>query len=542
MPKVIINTNSDGPAIERNIVNSIIDSLTPMLSLPKGVRIDYYGETQVAHQPGSAVDDDKQQVRLSSDGKITVDVNDEYDEDSLIAEAIHEIEEPPHWVDPSLQFMLRPIRTKALMQLSFTYRAPTKSAANRFRNNIKMLATSGREMHLHELKYHIPIPLEFVILSGIIHKLRETQGGYGDTFGKYLKDHTVANLTTVTVNGNKQRLVSAERMATAQGWFESIVTNKPERDDGYGTWTVSFDYYVSYQRVIGWSLDYPIMVHNQLLPPNVHDYEPSYHIDNLNANMGVLRHNAHTMERLYTKANPDISGARVPYFDTWYTRNKPHSTIALMTVLVGLDNDNLTSVMNFSQVDPYEFNEDVYKFMLDEAPYMTSRYKSFFQLDLYEGDYLLEPGNLRATNVNGELVVTYNKPLDIRKQYHVRLSVVIEHALLDERAKDAMSEHGLGSWEIIKDLGDEGGTQWGRPPIWDKPESWFPGDNKWDDGPNFIDMPDGPYLPGKVIEDILDQVKDGLLGGGEAITGIDLDIMNRYVQFFTVIVNKREVV
>ena len=47
-----------------------------------------------------------------------------------------------------------------------SYRAPTRTAANRFRNSIKMLAAGGRETHLHELQYHIPMPHEFIILAG----------------------------------------------------------------------------------------------------------------------------------------------------------------------------------------------------------------------------------------------------------------------------------------------------------------------------------------------------------------------------------------
>lgn len=523
MPKVIIDTNSDGPAIERNIVNSLIDSLLPRLSLPKGVKVDYYGETNVSHQPGSAVDD-QEQIRLTSDGKITVDVNDDYDEDSLISEAIHDLEEFPFWVDPNLQFQLRPIRTKAMMQLTFTYRAPTRTAANRFRNNIKMSATSGRETHLHELEYHVPIPVEFMIMSGIIYKLRETQGGYGDTYGAWLKKHTHAAFTTVTVDGGKHRLVVAERSAAVQGWFESIVTNKPERDDGTGTWTTTFDYYLSYQRIIGWAMEYPIMIHNQLLAPDFHDYEPNYNLDRINARAGYFQKQSFTLERLYGKPNPNIAGVRIPEFDTWLPPMVKGGTVSLLNMMIGVSPDNLNYLMSFDNLGDYSIDPDVYEFLQHEAPWITSKYGSFFQVDVYRNDDLLEDGIFTArVDYDRGLVIESINELDIRSQYHVRLSVVMDYGLLDERARKAMSEHGWATWLLLKDMGNETGTKWGQQPK----------------EPDFVNGPHGPYIPHKVVEDMLNNIQDGIGGKITANENYDLDYSHRHVQFLSILVENR---
>lgn len=480
---IIIDTRNEDPSITRNVVNSIIKNLTKWLSLPKDLRIEYWGDIGSAHQTGSGVDDVQNDIKLTSDGKITVDVDEDYDEDSLINQVTKQKEEPPYWVDPALEFMLRPIRTQSVIQLSFTYRAPTKTAANRFRNNIKMLAASGRETHVHELAYHVPVPLEFVVLAGDIHAKRETVAPYGEKFGTYLKNHTKATLTTISVDGRRPTLVVAERQLPVLGWFEDIVTQKPSKDDESPTYNVTFDYKVQYQRIIGFVIDHPIMVHNQLLDSRLWSSEPQYSLEQRLFKPGMMQDHTVNLQRLYNPIKPNIAGVRIPEYDPWLPRVLPSYTVSMFTIMLGLPTVTTTPqrLMSFGDIQDYTINPLVYKFMLDEAPWMGKRYRSFFQIDIYRGDQLIEPGGISCTVEDNQLVVYYTGELDLRKTYHIRLSTVMSWDALDDRAKDAMKEHGRATWEFLVAGTDEGGTSWGVRP----------------DDPDFVY---GTYLPGDIIQ------------------------------------------
>lgn len=484
MPTILIDVRNDDPSITRNVVNSVIKNLTGWLSLPESLRIEHWGDIGAAHQVGSAIDDTTHDIKLTSDGKITVEVDEDFDDDSIINQVTKQREEPPYWVDPTLEFMLRPVRTQSLLTLSFTYRAPTKTAANRFRNNIKMLAASGREQHVHELHYHVPVPIEFTVLAGDIHRCRETVAGYGDKFGKYLKDHTCAALTTISIDGRKPTLVIKECQLPVLGWFDSVIVQKASKDDDSPTYTTTFDYHVQYQRIIGLVIDHPIMVHNQLLHNDLWSDKPQYSVEQREFRPGMLQDHTVTRQRLYNPIRPNIAGVRVPEFDPWLPRVLPTYTISLMTLMLGISDKDQGRLMSFGDLTRYTFQPDVYQFMLDEAPYMCQRYRSLFQMDLYRGDMLVEPGLLETRVENGHLVVYHPTAVDLRRQYHLRLSVVMAWDVLDDRAKEAMKEHGRATWEIISAGMDEGGTAWGPRP----------------DDPEFVY---GTYLPGKYIEDAL---------------------------------------
>lgn len=482
---MIIDTRNDDPAITRNVVNSIIKTLSGKLSLPQLLRIEYWGDIGSAPQSGSSTDGAADDVKLVTDGKITVDVDEDYDEDSLINHAVKQREEPAYWVDPLLKLMLRPVRTQSMVQMSFTYRAPTRTAANRFRNSIKMLAAGGRETHLHELQYHIPMPHEFIILAGDVHNKRELQGGYGDKFGKYLKDHTHATITTISIDGSKPTLVISERQLPVLGWFGEIVVSKLGKDDESPTYTVTFDYNVQYQRIIGFVIDYPLMVHNQLLDGRLWDDAPRYALAQRSFRPGVMQDHTVKLQNLFNPPKPNIAGVRIPEFDPWLPKVLPSYTISMMTILLGIDpptEPGPIRLMSFGDLGGYGIDDKVYDFIKDEVAYLTKRYKSFFQLDLYRNDNIVEMPVLECKVEGDDLVAYLAGDFNVRDMYHVRLSTVMDWDALDERAREAMKKHGEATYKILSEGGDEGGTLYG-PSL--KPE------------PDFIY---GTYLPGDYIE------------------------------------------
>lgn len=514
---ILIDTRSDDPAITRNVVNSIIKTLSGKLSLPKMLNIEYWGDIGSAPQLSSSVPGTSDEIKLATEGKITVDVDEDYDADSLLAHATKQAEEPAYWVDPYLKFMLRPVRTQSMVQLSFTYRAPTRTAANRFRNNIKMLAVGGRETHLHELSYHVPMPHEFVILAGEIHKCREAQGGYGDKFGKYLKDHTRATITTVSVDGAKPTLVIAERQLPVQGWFGEIVMGKASKEDESPNWTLTFDYNVLYQKIIGFVIDHPIMVHNQLIHGDLWDDKPAYTLTQRRYRPGVVQDHSIRLQELYSPPRPNIAGVRIPEFDPWLPKVLVPRTISLMTIMLGVQPPSSSGpirLMALGDIQDYEIDPDVRQFILDEAPYMTHRYRSFFQMDLYRNDLIVEMPALTCVVEDNDLVVYMDADYDVRDQYHLRLSTVVSWTVLDERAQNAMKEHGQATYKFLTEGSyDEGGTLWGpRPPE-----------------PDFIY---GTYLPGDYIEKELGNwIPDR--PGSNGVSDM------RLVQFLSIIARKR---
>ena len=91
------------------------------------------------------------------------------------------------------------------------------------------------------------------------------------------------------IDGSKPTLVISERQLPVLGWFGEIVVSKLGKDDESPTYTVTFDYNVQYQRIIGFVIDYPLMVHNQLLDGRLWDDSPRYALAQRSFRPGVMQ-------------------------------------------------------------------------------------------------------------------------------------------------------------------------------------------------------------------------------------------------------------
>jgi hypothetical protein len=231
------------------------------------------------------------------------------------------------------------------------------------------------------------------------------------------------------------------------GWFE-MPDNTPEpgsKEDDGDTWTVGFSYHFKYDKPVECVMFYPLMIHNQILGP---DFRPTEEIDVEELHQRSYAMSAKNFSQFEAGRNlAPISvrdGLSIPSFDEFIPGAVIPSTKRIFTAMTSVDTTNPSLLMALDELGDWDWDADILAFLKVEAPFMTKRYHSIFCLSLYEGPALISDGILTVDNT---LKVHVTKPLSLRLNYHVRLSLVSDLSLLTAAALERLRNHGL---EFIK--------------------------------------------------------------------------------------------
>ena len=268
----------------------------------------------------------------------------------------------------------------------------------------------------------------------MIHENRESNLGYGQEFREYVTSYSSNKLTLISdMVGNDSRLAIKETQGRVIGRFDiDDIPDKPERDETDGTWSISFNYIINYDKVIGCNMKYPIIVHNKLLPMNLIDFV------NRSTNLDKQLESSST----YTQALNDFESdsimnsikspdqiLRVPYFDDYVIPSTPSYTATIFTALSLVENDNRT-LINLNELDELMLDTDILNYIKEvEYPYLGKLYYSPFHITLYRDNFL---GREDSLICDSNLNIVATKDLDLRRQHRVRFSIVDNLTILNK--------------------------------------------------------------------------------------------------------------
>src|SRR5699024_7926036 len=101
-----------------------------------------------------------------------------------------------------------------------------------------------------------------------IHEMREKQAGYGESFGVWLKNNFSNRFSVVTNSaGHGSQFVIREQQTNIIGYYEfGEQVERIEKEDGAGSYAVEFSYSFFYDRPENVVLEFPTVIHNQIVP------------------------------------------------------------------------------------------------------------------------------------------------------------------------------------------------------------------------------------------------------------------------------------
>jgi hypothetical protein len=196
----------------------------------------------------------------------------------------------------------------------------------------------------------------FIVLLRKLHSMREAVDGYGENFETYFNNFITTRATEgTTLTGNKVETLIAESQFRVQGMFN--FTEAPEKEQMGGEtnmWMSEFSYKVTIDVPTQIHMQYPIMVHNQILEEK---YIPLPAPDDDKHDKAFSR-SLKAIHRFEAPAITDRSRpfpklVLIPEYDDWWPDNAPPTMYPLISALCELLPDNRKLLLNLRELGDY---------------------------------------------------------------------------------------------------------------------------------------------------------------------------------------------
>lgn len=459
MPNFICTTVDTDQLISRPIALDAMHQVMKYTGLnEKDVMIDWPGTEGSISQPGSTIGRTglHNQLKADSFNQVTLEVTETYDRERALSTTVRRPDSLFIFRDDRLETHVRPAYSHMEVELDFKFRARDKNTAQRWIDDIRMRVSDERMTYLLDVTYSYFFPPEMVEVLREIHRLRENVAGYGEDFDTWFRQCATPKLTTqVGLNGENELYTIPETQMRIIGYFDfDAVPEKASREDGGDTFTSSLRFKFRYDKPVECQMQYPLIVHNQILDQKWRPAESPYEVEQ---QQRVFSWSSGTFNKFEstTPLNPLLQqqGLQIPSFDEFIpNRNQvPLSTMRLATIATGMDlEDPMKPLMNLeTDMGDYTFDPAVLAFLKSEVPYLTKYRRSIFTLSLFEGRNVLDDSWF---GVDADLNVVPKQPLNYREYYHVRLGLVKDLRSLTGDAKDRLEDHCEAAVKLLDTL------------------------------------------------------------------------------------------
>jgi hypothetical protein len=437
MPHLALEIPEVYDSVTRPVTLGLVRDLVDRLSLPKDTLTHYQGAAETLAQTGSTLGAQNTKAAFPYTGKVQVSVEETYLDTAILTTAITRYDNNYIFFDPALKVAMWPIYTKTEAVVNFKYRATSRTKALQWRDSLRRRMTQQQQSLLHEIIYHYSIPPVFHEILKEIWRKRESIAGYGEDFLTWIRNCYDFKMTVLSTLSGEQGLVTIpEKQIQVQGWFSFLTEpDAIEKSQEGETWEVTFDYTIQYEKVTGMVLQYPIVVHSQLLDTKYLCTETPYNP----YNEPHKPSKSGRLNELFSKTNyntePVFVGVRLPTYDDWKPKSDNYLTFPIFTSLIGVDPADPHQIVNFLDLGETALTQTVANFIFRERHTVLYYTKCVFHITFFKGERQLDPSNLI---LDADLNLRTTVPMDLREVYHVKLAILTELSLLSEEARTAL--------------------------------------------------------------------------------------------------------
>lgn len=453
MPNLLIPIPVTYDPITRRVAKSVIDNVMKITQIPENYRVELRGDLNVATQPGGELGDTGPMNRFAQQGRVIVVANETYRDSEVINAATRDVDAQPIFVDEKIGVLIKPVYSYTDMTLQFTYRAKDKMDADMFTNDIKARLADNRQQHLHELTYHYPVPVWCASLLREIYTKREAVGGFGQSLGAYLQEKYTKRATVVAPQSSdvtKGVLVIAEHQVGVQGWFDFIEPEQAEKNEEGATWIVGFQYKFNYKKPIEVNVQYPLMVHNQLIDARFIPKPQKDDPDRKFLLRGEFKFALDTFDYAARLPPKPLGGIMIPDFDEWIPEQVPNFTTTLVTWIAAIEPKDLTLFFNEQDVLNTGFHPSILAYMRRMGDKLLTRGQAALHFCLYRGVEPIYDGDLEFRLTDRAFEIRSKSIPDIRQNYHMRLSFCTNIRLYPYEALEELSRDGMTTLRMFQ--------------------------------------------------------------------------------------------
>lgn len=455
MPTVTLPIPESYMSIERPVSLDVIRQVKTMTQISDNdLVISYRGISEVSQLINGSltpIENVGDSAYFRQVGKLSAVVSEQPDETSLLTLPLHYNDAMLVFNDSALRTNLKPVYYPTDVTIEFSYRAESRQLASAWRDHIRNRIYQNGEVLNHELAYEFGIPKTFLITLGEIHRLRENVSGYGEEFGVWFKNHVSKKLTVLTkMDGTKPHLVFKEKQLNVQGWFDFTEPPALDKGDIGSTWVVNFSYKFRYDKPSYMVMNYPLTVHNQLLPSPFRGggVDTTYH--RMVGDMSYSNQRYDLFRKIENHYYEQFEGIRIPFFDEWYPTSLPFSQAALMLVLCRIDPEDPTLILDLNDLGDYVLKQELKDYFTKYRTTLTQGKTNPFVISLYEYEFRISPEDVY---IDENLVIRTTRPMDLRKVYRIHIGLTTDLSILTETAEESLRNEPSMCLAILRALG-----------------------------------------------------------------------------------------
>lgn len=456
MIKVMTELPDVYESITRPVALQVSRALLRALELPDTIQVLFPGGTEEALQPGSQANFKGEVSGFGSDSRLKIELTENTIEDRVLNTATLQKENVVVFYDPELDVRVWPVYSGTELQFQFEFRAPNRVLAKRFRDEITTRSAMLRRELMFEFNYRYLFPRQFLKLLHHVYTLRENVAGYGDTYNEWMSNHLSLKATNVaSADGRNVELAIAETQTTVPGFFDFAAIVEPEqKDKETGTWTVTFNYSVTFDKIIAIAMQYPLSVHNQLID---FDYQASPIVHGFATDPYKGRRIPSSSRNDFDKLSVLYDGSllerepviTVPENDPWRPKFVPPATKDVLLALLQITPEDRRTLVNLDELGEYGFESPILEYVKASYRGLTRYGHSMFHVELFEGQTSIHHSKVE---IDSDLNFFSKEDLDLRKVYHLRISVITDLFVLTPDARELLRQYGCAALKILGNL------------------------------------------------------------------------------------------
>lgn len=504
--------------VQRNITRPVVDTVVrdyfELLGLSGStVEVRYKGDAEALSVPGSTLGADTNHfVRLSTDERLEVEYDEEYDENAVRTTPIHRIESPFIFLDPTTGTMVCPVRQDMKSTITLKIHAADKQRLEILLRKYKTLISRDVDQMSHKLSYSYDVPPSILACLIDVYSLRENVAGYMDSFDDWFSKNFVPNkVTAYTIDGKNPVCKIAESSVRAVTWFEDGDTvPKKDKEDDAGGWYAEIRLGFYWQRVESMTIYYPIMIHNQIMPAQYllidrekalfggQYLDPLYQQYPTNGEREPARGGRRTeLFSRFTYAfrgsyeKMTFNGVHDPIYDEWIepVKGGPYNGYTtLLRQLVVKDFNDPTYMQTLGSFWHFEFSEHAKEYLLATKDTVNRSLHNVFSVTPYRGDTIMNQMELRIDDENN---IHYKTEIGDREEFHILYSICTDPSLLTKEAVETLGCYPHFFYDYLFLLSPRIACEWRE---------------RIENVLNAIEEGDDLCIPGWIMDEILDDV------------------------------------
>lgn len=448
MPKLKMEIPEVVNSISRPVVHAVVADLTKWLALREPPPVVYLGSSTQPPTKGGLGNEAKNLI-FNSEALMVIEVTEDYPDHLNGTQPQIRPNEIVEFADNDLGVFMKPMYQPVRITMNFKIRTEDETRAKQITQSWKRHITGLKEVYLHTVGYHYPIPLRMMAILMETHKLREANFGYGNTTNQWFKDCFSSKMTVISdMKGKNPFFAIRENQTEIQGWYE--FDGKPpvfEKDAEGGSWTTQVTYVFQYDRVEGMVMDYPLMVHNQMIDLEFVDTNKLQTPEDIQ----VYRNLTGALSFYFGSINKPVSlsgepGLPIPHFDDWLPNSKYAHHQNLSRILLSVDPNDRNLIIDLNDLGEWVLDPLLLNHIRVMKNGIFHPRQAIVLVNLYEGQNLMDHSWM---SIDDNLVIRCSRDLNPRKVYHLVISLNYNLSTLSAAALRALALDGAFAKKIL---------------------------------------------------------------------------------------------